>query len=53
MILGRQLNDLTIKNKFSISIIDDFINELHGSQFFLKLDFKAGYHQVRMHIDNL
>jgi hypothetical protein len=44
----RRLNSITEKNKFPMPLIDDILDELSGSKFYTKLDFKSGFHQVRM-----
>ncbi|GKB86125.1 putative reverse transcriptase domain-containing protein [Tanacetum coccineum] len=49
----RELNKSTIKNRYPLSRIDDLFDQLQGSQFFSKIDLRSGYHQLRVHEDDI
>ena len=40
----RQLNKLTVKNKYRLPRIDDLFDQLKGASIFLKIDLRYGYH---------
>jgi hypothetical protein len=42
----RQLNKVTIKNKYPLSRIDNIFDQLKGAKIFSKIDLRSGYHQV-------
>ena len=44
----RQLNKVTIKNKYPLLGIDDLFDQLQGATMFFKIDLKSGYHQLRI-----
>ena len=44
----RQLNKVTIKNKYPLLQVDDLFDQLQGVIYFSKIDLRSGYHQLRV-----
>ena len=44
----RMLNSVTVKNKYPLSRIDDLFDQLQGACVFSKIDFRSGYHQLKI-----
>ncbi|GJV47869.1 putative nucleotidyltransferase, ribonuclease H, partial [Tanacetum coccineum] len=42
----RELNKLTVKNRYPLPRIDDLFDQLQGSRYFSKIDLRSGYHQL-------
>ena len=49
----KQLNKMTIKNKYPLPRIDDLMDQLHGSSVFSKIDLRSGYHQILVKADDV
>ncbi|XP_019237810.1 PREDICTED: uncharacterized protein LOC109217960 [Nicotiana attenuata] len=44
----RQLNKVTVKNKYPLPRIDDLFDQLQGARVFSKIDLRSGYHQLKI-----
>ncbi|GJW78961.1 putative reverse transcriptase domain-containing protein, partial [Tanacetum coccineum] len=44
----RELNKLTVKNRYPLPRIDDLFDQLQGSSVYSKTDLRSGYHQLRV-----
>ena len=49
----RQLNKITIKNKYPLPRIDDLMDQLRGVVVYSKIDLKSGYHQIRVKAEDI
>ncbi|GJU49798.1 putative reverse transcriptase domain-containing protein [Tanacetum coccineum] len=49
----RELNKLTIKNRYPLPRIDDLFDQLQGSSVFSKIDLRSGYHQLRVRNEDI
>jgi hypothetical protein len=44
----RSLNEVTVKNKYPLSGIEDLFDQLRGANVFSKIDLRSCYHQLRI-----
>nr|GEV68148.1 putative reverse transcriptase domain-containing protein [Tanacetum cinerariifolium] len=49
----RELNKLTVKNRYPLPRIDDLFDQLQGSSIYLKIDLRTGYHQLRIREEDI
>ena len=49
----RQLNRVSVKNKYPLPRIDDLFDQLQGAKVFSKIDLKSGYHQLKIKGDDI
>nr|GEV23480.1 putative reverse transcriptase domain-containing protein [Tanacetum cinerariifolium] len=49
----RELNKLTVKNRYPLPRINDLLDQLQGVRYFSKIDLRSGYHQLRVHEDDI
>ncbi|KAL0549087.1 hypothetical protein IC582_013567 [Cucumis melo] len=44
----RELNKVTVKNRYPLPRMDDLFDQLQGATVFSKIDLRSGYHQLRI-----
>ncbi|GJW17916.1 putative reverse transcriptase domain-containing protein [Tanacetum coccineum] len=49
----RELNKLTVKNRYPLPRIDDLFDQLQGSNVYSKIDLRSGYHQLRVREEDI
>ncbi|GJS06994.1 putative reverse transcriptase domain-containing protein [Tanacetum coccineum] len=49
----RELNKLTVKNRYSLPRIDDLFDQLQGLKVYSKIDMRFGYHQLRFQEEDI
>ncbi|GJY79248.1 putative reverse transcriptase domain-containing protein [Tanacetum coccineum] len=49
----RELNKLTVKNRYPLPRIDDLFDQLQGSSIYSKINLISGYHQLRVRDEDI
>ncbi|GJV59102.1 putative reverse transcriptase domain-containing protein [Tanacetum coccineum] len=49
----RELNKLTVKNRYPLLRIDDLFDQLQDSSVYSKIDLRSGYYQLRVHKEDI
>nr|GFC55760.1 putative reverse transcriptase domain-containing protein [Tanacetum cinerariifolium] len=49
----RELNRLTVRNRYPLARIDDLFDQLQGSSVYSKIDLRSGYHQLRVREEDI
>nr|GFC03640.1 putative reverse transcriptase domain-containing protein [Tanacetum cinerariifolium] len=49
----RELNKLTVKNRYPLPMIDDLFDQFQGSSVYSKIDLRSGYHQLRVREEDI
>ena len=49
----KELNKVTIRNQYPLPRIDDLFDQLLGAKVFSKIDLRSGYHQLRIHDEDV
>nr|GFA04430.1 putative reverse transcriptase domain-containing protein [Tanacetum cinerariifolium] len=49
----RELNKLTVKNRYPLPRIEDLFDQLQGSRVYSKIDLRSGYHQLRVREEDI
>ncbi|GJR51310.1 putative nucleotidyltransferase, ribonuclease H [Tanacetum coccineum] len=49
----RELNKLTIKNRYPLPRINDLFDQLQRARYFFNIDLRSGYHHLRVHDDDI
>ena len=49
----RALNRVTVHNRYPLPRIDELLDRLRGAQFFTKINLRSGYHQIRVHPEDV
>jgi hypothetical protein len=44
----RSLNDVTVKNKYLLTLIEDLFDQMRGARVFSKIDLRSSYHQMKI-----